>query len=171
MKIEDLIKSKTFKITIIIIISLIVALLIFKLGMFVGSRKALFNCRWAEHYAPNFFGHRPDFLGRFMENFDERNLMKSHGAFGKIIQINQEGKTLVVKNENEPEKIIVTNDQTFIEKGRQKIAFSDLKTEDFVVVIGEPNSEGKIEAKILRVLPQPPENFKPSGFWGGRQIF
>jgi len=33
---------------------------------------------------------------------------------------------------------------------------SDLKIDDYVVVIGEPNAVGQIEAKLIRILPPPP---------------
>ena len=58
MKLEDISNSKTFKIIIGIIGGLIVILLVFKIGLVVGTKKALFACRWAEHYAPNFVQQR-----------------------------------------------------------------------------------------------------------------
>ncbi|MGB9609263.1 MAG: hypothetical protein ACPLKV_03265 [Minisyncoccia bacterium] len=169
MKINEIITSKVLKIILIVLGILIIALLIFKLGMFVGAQKALFSCRWAEHYAPNFWGPQANPMRRFFENFDERNLIRPHGNFGKIIHINKDDKTLVIKNDQEPEKIIAASTETIIEMRRQKISFDDLKNDDFVVVIGEPNENGIIEAKIIRLLPDP---LKQAGFFNdGRKIF
>lgn len=153
MSVNKIFNEKALKVTLIILIAFIVALLIFKLGILVGSKKALFSCRWAERYAPNFFGPRPDMPRRFFEEFDERNLMRAYGTLGKIIQINTEEKSIVVKNEQEPEKIALISSDTIIERGRTKILFSDLKVDDFVAIIGAPNNEGKIQARIIRVLP------------------
>lgn len=158
--------EKNLKIAVIILVGLLVGLLIFKLGMFVGSQRGLFACGWAEHYRPNFFGPRPGMPKRFFEEFNERNLMRAHGTFGKIIQINSQDKNIVVKNEQEPEKIVIVKDDTIIEMGRRKIKFEDLKENEFIAVIGSPNNEGQIEAKIIRVLLSNFPSAHPIPFFG-----
>ncbi|HON21861.1 MAG TPA: hypothetical protein PLX48_01705 [Candidatus Paceibacterota bacterium] len=46
---------------------------------------------------------------------------------------------------------------------QEKINISDLKVGDYVVVIGDDNSEGQIEAKLIRVVPQPPTDQRLGG--------
>jgi hypothetical protein len=46
-----------------------------------------------------------------------------------------------------------------IERLRETVKISDLKVDDFVVVIGEPNDSGQIEAKFIRLLPPAPLGF------------
>ena len=36
---------------------------------------------------------------------------------------------------------------------KSNITTNDLKLDDFVVVIGTPNTQGQIEAKFIRVMP------------------
>ena len=64
----------------------------------------------------------------------------------KILKTLSKSKCLVVIFKR------TTND-TQVEDMRSKIANTDLKLNDFVVVIGEPNSQGQIEAKFIRVMP------------------
>ncbi|HOD96909.1 MAG: hypothetical protein WC579_00230 [Candidatus Paceibacterota bacterium] len=158
MKLEDISSSKTFKIIIGIIGGLIAILLIFKIGVVVGTKKALFACRWAEHYAPNFVQQRNGIMDKWMRDFNEGIAMKSHGAVGTIIKIdNLDTNTafLIVKGEKEVEKAIVVSPETIIEKWEERILPADLRMGDYVVVIGDANDEGQIEAKLIRVIPHP----------------
>jgi len=161
MKIEKIIKSKTFKVIISIIGVLIIALIIFKLGMFVGFKKASFSCRFMEHYISNFVTSQNN-PHNFMVGLNEKNSLKSHGTFGRIINIlinNNEDYRLIIKEEREAEKIVLIKNDTIIEKMKEKINPTDLNINDIVVVIGEGNENGQIEASLIRVLPQPP--FQP----------
>lgn len=146
-------QSKAFKVIIIVIGVLIVLMLVFKLGMVIGSGKERFLRRWSENYPCNFFGGPPggfprprDFAG---PNFN--NEIKAYGVFGKIIKI--ELPTLVIKGEKDVEKIVLLKDDTIIERFREKISSKELKVDDNVVIIGSPNEQGQIEAKMIRVMP------------------
>ncbi len=133
-----------FKILCVIGIVLI-ALFIFYLGMNVGFHKATFGRAWEENYERN-FGFGPDHSISGENNFPNAN-----GAIGKIIKI--ELPTIIVQDKDNTEKVILTTNDTQIEDMRAKIANTDLKLNDFVVVIGEPNTQGQIEAKFIRVMP------------------
>jgi hypothetical protein len=161
MKIEEIVKSKTFKAIISIIGVLIIVLIIFKLGMFVGFKKASFSCRFMEHYISNFVMSQNN-SHNLMAGLNEKNSLKSHGTFGIIINIlinNKGDYKLIIKEEREPEKIVLIKSNTIIEKMKENINPRDLNINDFVVVIGEGNENGQIEASLIRVLPQPP--FQP----------
>ncbi len=145
----------------------VVVVLIFGVGMFVGGIKAKFSYRWAESYHKNFAGPAGGFFGDWRRpSFPAGDFLESHGAFGEIIQI---GDTdLVVKGRGDVEKVIITTKDTAIQKGRETIKKEELKVGDQIVIIGSPNEEGQIEAKLIRVfdggekeLPykRPPFNF------------
>ncbi len=53
------------------------------------------------------------------------------------------------------EKIILVKDDTEIRELRNALKIDDLKINDYVVVIGEPNDSGQIEAKFIRIMPAP----------------
>ncbi len=150
MEIKKILESKTFKILTWLVASLIVLLLIFKLGMLVGERKAGFTYRWSENYHRNFAGPQ----GGFMPGFSDRDFIEASGVFGQIIKI--DGANLVVQGRDNVEKIVITNDQTTIERLKDTIKLTDLKVDDYIVVIGEPNDAGQIEAKFIRVMPPTP---------------
>lgn len=152
-------QSQTFK-TILICIAVIIAiLLVLKLGIMIGSRKAAFSFQWGENYHRNFAGPREGFKG-FLKGFDDRDFIDAHGVFGQIIKIDpstSSGQEIIIKGRDNVEKIVLVKDNTTIERLRETIKISDLKADDYVVVIGEPNESGQIEAKFIRVMPPPPE--------------
>jgi len=130
----------------------VVIVLIFGAGIFVGGMKAKFSYRWAESYHENFAGPRGGFLGdwRQLPPFPG-DFIESHGTFGQIIKI--EGNTLIIKGRGDVEKVVLVTEKTIIQSGRKDIKILDLKVDDQVVIIGSPNEQGQIEAKLIRVFP------------------
>jgi hypothetical protein len=152
-------KHDVLKWIIVGLLSIVVLVLVFGLGVFVGERKAKFSYLWAENYHRMFAGPKAGFLGSLrmppFPPFDE--FIEVHGTFGEIIKI--EGSNLVVKGRGNIEKVIVVTEKTVIKSGREDIKFSDLKIGDMIVIIGSPNDKGQIEAKLIRVFP-PKSSFK-----------
>ena len=132
----------------------VVALLIFSAGVSVGFHKASFGRAWGDNYERN-FGMRPN-----RPFFGEDNFPNANGAIGKIIKITL--PTIIVQDKNNTEKVVSIQDNTQIEKMMTNISANDLALDDFVVVIGTPNSQGQIEAKFIRIMPAgmpvPPQN-------------
>lgn len=124
---------------------LIIATLIFAGGVAVGFHKATFEHNWEAHYEQN-FGMMPGRLGG-------NNSPTAHGATGKIIKI--ELPNIIVEDKDNTEKVIETTDDTKIQTGRTTITATDLKIDDYVVVIGNPDDKGEIEAKLIRIIPSP----------------
>lgn len=139
-------QSKLFKGMLLGIGVFIVILLIFKLGMFVGFKKANFSFRWGENYHRNFAG--PE--GGFFQEFEGKDFIDAHGVFGQIIKI--DGSTLIIKGNDNVEKIVLVKDDTTIMSLREKIKVNDLKINDNIVVVGDPNDFGQIEAKLIRIM-------------------
>ena len=129
----------------------VIIILIFGAGMFVGGIKARFSYRWAESYHKNFAGPREGFFGNWqgIPPFPGE-FIEGHGTFGEIIKIND--SDLVIKGQGDLEKIIVLKEDTILEKGRATIKKEDLKVGDQVVIIGSPNEQGQIEAKLIRIF-------------------
>jgi hypothetical protein len=141
--------------------------LIFGAGIFVGGIKARFSYRWAESYHKNFAGPPAGFFDNWrMPLPPPGDFIEGHGTFGEIIKIND--SDMVVKGQANVEKIIIITKDTVIEKGRETGKKEELKIGDQIIIIGEPNDSGQIEAKFIRVLPSfketsfrllPPHNF------------
>ncbi|MFA5050878.1 MAG: hypothetical protein WC499_02060 [Patescibacteria group bacterium] len=142
-------QSKSFQIITWSIAAIILFLLIFNLGMIVGFRKANFSYKWGENYHQNFAGPQ----GGFFRDFGGRDFIEPHGVFGQIIKI--EDSTIIIKSPDNVEKTVIIKDDTVIERFRETIKLTDLKIDDQIVVIGEPNTSGQIEAKFIRIMPGP----------------
>lgn len=151
MNIKQIFQSRAFKIALKIIVGLIVALIIFKLGMIAGFYKANFSYKWGENYHRNFGGPEKG----FMIDFEGKDFTDSHGTVGQIIKIDK--NSVVIKDKDSVEKIIIVNDDTSIKKFQEKIKLTDLKIDDYVIIIGKPNDQGQIEAKFIRIMPPAPE--------------
>jgi len=127
-----------------------VIVLIFGAGMVVGGMKAQFSYRWTESYHKNFAGPRNGFLNDWRNNlFFPGDFIEGHGAFGEIIELEEDG--FVIKGRGGIEKLIMITQDTTIKKGK-RIKEDSLKVGDNIVVIGSPNEEGQIEASLIRLF-------------------
>ena len=87
--------------------------------------------------------------------FGRENFSDAHGAVGKIIKIDL--PTLIITGKDNIEKVILIKDDPKIRRFNEDIKPSDLKVDDFIVVIGTPNNQSQVEAKLIRIMPPPPE--------------
>ena len=100
----------------------------------------------------------PPFIGN-----DLKEMPNAHGAIGKIIKI--EFPNIVVLDKDQTEKVVVIKDDTNILERRDKVTENSLVVDKFIIVIGNPNNQGQIEAKLIRIIPSPEEiNLNMSGF-------
>lgn len=150
MDFNKLFQSKIFKVALIVIGAIILFLIIFKLGMFIGEMKARFSYRWAESYHKNFAGPQGGFFGDWRKGpLLPGEFIEGHGAFGEIIEFRD--SSFVIKGGGDVEKLILITKDTVINKGRETIK-GGLKVGDRVVIIGSPNNEGQIEARLIRIF-------------------
>ena len=125
---------------------LILLLVVFQLGVFVGFRKAGFSYHWAENYHRTFGGPRSGFLG----DWDGRDFTSGHGLAGTVIKV--EGSTIVAKGSDGVEKLIMVSSATTLEQGHQPMLLANVKPDDRIVVLGTPQDDGSIDAKLIRVF-------------------
>lgn len=137
--------SQTSKRNILIGISIgailaLVLLVVFFLGLFIGRRENRFlPCFGRQPMPPNF--RSPDFV---LKDF-------GHGAMGEIQTLGE--NTLVVRDRTGALKTVLIDNQTQIRRGHTGINFSQLKTGNQVIVLGEPEEkEGAIKARLIRVM-------------------
>jgi len=136
-----------FKWIIIGLAGFVIIVLIFSAGMLIGEMKARFSYRWAESYHKNFAGPKTGFFGDWRKlPLPPGDFISGHGAFGEIIEVKE--NEFVIKGRENVEKVIITSENTTITKGRATIK-NGLKVGDRVVIIGSPNEEGQIEAKLI----------------------
>ncbi len=130
---------------------LVAVLLIFRAGMLVGFHEASFSYRFGERYYQSFGGmmHGGNWRG-LREEFGN-----TFGTNGKIIKIAL--PKIVIEDQDGTEKIVAIDDGTttsaVIRRQRDSIKPSDLKVGDNVVVLGLPDQNSEIDAKLIRVMP------------------
>jgi hypothetical protein len=141
-------KSKKYTIS---VLALIIALCIFQAGVFVGFKKAAFSYKFGDNYY-RAFGEGRHGIGMMGSPFGD--LSGGHGAVGKIIKITL--PTIVVEAPDNTEKVVVLDDDTEIKQFRNSVQADALHVNDFVVVLGSPNDQGQVVARLVRLLPPPP---------------
>lgn len=152
-------QSKNFKKILYGVGVAIAILAIFQTGMFVGYKKADFSYRWGDNYHRTFGGHLGGermMGGKIIDSFRGKDFTNSSGAIGRIVNISL--PALTIENSDGIEKMILIADDTSIRRFRETIKADELKIGDFIVVIGAPNDNAQVEAKIVRAMPNP-ENF------------
>lgn len=131
----------------------IIALLIFQAGQVTGYRKARFVGNFGNNFEKNFIDPR----GGKMKAMLEGGGPSGHGAVGEIMAVNL--PRLVVVGSDNIEKTVVLSTSTRVHQFREEVGEDQLKIGSFVVVLGSPNNEGQIEAKLIRLLPAPNDEF------------
>jgi hypothetical protein len=151
MDIQQLYKSKAIHGVIFGTLIVIGAVLVFKAGVEVGRRKAMFIAGAGENYFRVFNDpHARGFFGDFMHD----NEPGGHGAAGTIVRIAL--PTIVIADRNNTEKSVMLEADTQIREFMNVVAPEQLAMGDVVVVLGSPDDQGVIDAKLIRVLPSPP---------------
>jgi hypothetical protein len=150
-RIQNFFKSKAFMRILYVLGGIVVALAIFQAGVFVGYRKASFSLGLGNNYYRAFGGHdrRAPFGLAPDDEFSE-----GHGAIGRIVRVSL--PSFVVATPDNLEKTVVITGDTAIRRFRDAATPNDLKVDQYVVVLGSPNSQSQIEAKLIRLLPPPP---------------
>lgn len=149
MKLEDIHKSKVVRDIIIVIGIIIVVLGILFVGMNIGERRARFAGQFGQNYERNFSGPRGGMMGG---GYFGRMTPGGHGAIGNILSINL--PQIIINGPDNLEKTILVSTSTTVRQFQQNIQSTDLKVGDSVVVIGNPNNNGQIEAQLIRIMSQ-----------------
>lgn len=156
MNLQTFFQSKKFKWLLGGIGAFIILLLALQLGFAIGSRKALFSCRWAQNYHRMFGGPKAGFL----QEFSGKDFISGHGTAGNIVAI--DGNNIIIQGQDNIEKLVTIASSTIIKSGETDIPSSELKINEPLVIIGSPQEDGSILAKIIRIfnakddLPPPP---------------
>ena len=150
------IKSQSVSRLIAILGVLLVALLIFWAGTAVGSREARFSRDWENNYLGQFGGPGSPFVP---QGGRDDSFMSAHGAFGDIVGVRL--PEIVVKGAAESEKTVIVGGATVIRRSHALATTTDLAPGETVIVIGEPDSKGDIQASLIRIVPTAPMNTAP----------
>jgi hypothetical protein len=148
-RLQEAFSSRWFKFVVAGILSFILLLGAFELGVFIGYRKANFSYQWGENYHLMFGGPQEGFMPMRPE-FRGDDFINPHGTTGSLMKA--DGNTLIIKGGDSVEKTVIVSDKTVIRRGNENVKVSDLKTEDMLVVIGSPDDQGRIKAGLVRIF-------------------
>lgn len=146
---KKLIASRPLRITLGILLALLLASFIFEGGVFVGYHRAAFRYEWNRNY---FRGvNDPHSVWAPFSRGSE--LPMAHGALGQIVSV--ELPEVMIKGRQTPEQIIMIGPTTQIRRFHETATTTDLAPGQQVIIIGSPDTEGRIEASFVRILPSP----------------
>jgi len=146
---NDFFKSPKTKTLLYTLCGILVILVVFGMGILVGYRRAIFATRWSDDYYGNFygppFGGPPPLMGAALPG-----PFNTHGVVGEVIDV--ESSTMSVEGQNGNEEMIFVSSGTPIREMSNAIQLMGIKDGDHVVIIGEPDDSGQVEAKFVRVF-------------------
>ena len=148
---KEFFQSKKFTKSLCGIGAAVIIIFVFQAGVFVGYKKASFSHRWGDNYHRT-FGERKH-KGAFYKGGFQKDFSGAHGAIGKII--NLDFPSIIIESSDNTEKIALISDKTVVRQFRETINSNGLKIDDFVVIIGSPDDQGRIEARLIRIMPSP----------------
>jgi len=141
-------QSQIFSRIIYSIVGLLLVLLIFQAGMYLGFRRAAFSVNWDTAHNCNLRDPRSIFAP-FGNDTPEIN---PHGSVGEILSIRL--PLIVVKGISGDEDFILISTSTSIRKLRGAASTSDFVVGGQIVTIGSPDERGQIHASFIRLIPQ-----------------
>jgi hypothetical protein len=150
---KNFLQTKTFSKLLWGVGGLVLAGLIFQAGIFVGYYKASFSYQLGDEYHSVFGGRGPMPWVPGESGFAQQGFSGAYGASGDILKIDL--PNIVIEGQNAVEETVVVSTSTIFRSMRNTITATDLKPDDFVIIIGSPNNKGQIEAKLVRVTPPP----------------
>lgn len=161
MMTKDFFTTRQFKVLVSVLGVFLVALVSFASGLAVGFHKARYSYAWGERYEQNFGkgfgenrGERLGGRGFFMMGgnglMGGRDFRNAYGVSGAILSLSE--NAFIVTDRDGKENAVAVSDKTVIKNGRDTIAFGDLKTNDRVVIVGNPGDNGVVSADLIRIM-------------------
>ena len=122
----------------------------FEAGVAVGYHEATFSSHWGANYERNFGGNDMDGSIGLPDGHEPQ----PHGTTGQIISV--AGSNIVVQNSQRQEQKIIISTNTTIRNEENTVSMSGLSVGMYVVVVGDPDNDGDIDASLIRIIPSPP---------------
>lgn len=147
---SNFLHSNKTRAVLIILGGIVLLFIAFGLGIAVGYYHAIFASRFGENYYHNFYGGAPT---------PGLAPMNEHGIVGTVIDVSS--SSISVKDQGDNEQSVEVLGNTVIREVNNTITINNIVPGDQITVIGEPNTQGQIQARFIRVfntsssLPQP----------------
>lgn len=135
----------------IVVLSVIGVLIVFKLGMFVGYHKALFSYRSDARHGMSMRSGDGMMIGLRVPSpgFAREEFPTGHGATGKILSVSL--PSFIIASPDNSERTVTVSEGTMIRRFKKTVPATDIRPDDFTVVLGQPDESGVIQAKFIRL--------------------
>lgn len=144
---SNVLESKRVRTVLWILGGLILLFVAFGLGIAVGYQRAGFAAGFDKNYVRVFFGGPPPgAIGMMASPMP----VAIHGVVGSVIDVGS--STISVTNQQNTEQSIAVASGTVIRDGDDTVTIGDVEVGDQIAVIGEPNAEGQIGARFIRII-------------------
>lgn len=147
---SNFLESRKVRAVLWILGGLIVLFVVFGLGIAVGYERAGFAAGFDRNYYRIFFGGLPTGPVGLMAPPMPAAM---HGVVGAVIDIGT--STISVKDQGDNEQSVAVSSGTVIRNGNDTITIGDIVLGDTIAVIGEPNDQGQVDARFIRVISNP----------------
>jgi len=137
-------KTKTF---LWVLCGILVILVAFGLGLAVGYRRAIFASEFGAHYYRGMYG---DPSGQPFIGLMGVGPTTVHGVSGEVIDVSS--GTISVREVDGNEESVLVSSHTPIREMNNDISAQDIEPYDQIVVIGQPDANGEVEARFIRVF-------------------
>lgn len=147
---SNLLESKKVRTVLWILGGLIVLFVVFGLGIAVGYDRAGFAAGFDRNYYRIFFGGPP---GGPVGMMSPPMPVATHGVVGTVIDLGT--STISVADGKNNEQSVLVSSGTVIRDGDSDSVIGDMAVGDQIAVIGEPDNNGQIEARFIRIISTP----------------
>ncbi len=139
--------SKKIKIVLSVLGGLVVVFLSFGAGMAVGYWRGIFASRFGENYMMNFRGRGG--MGMFPGGPPPLN---QYGMEGTVIGVNPSSSIIDVEGPSGDEGSVAVAKNTVIREKDRTIPLDAIAPGNIIVVIGDPDGQGQVLARFIRVF-------------------
>lgn len=144
---SHILESKKVRVVLYILGGLVILFVVFGFGIAVGYQRAGFAMGFDRNYYKNFYGMPP---GAASGTVAPPMPVAGHGVVGTIIDLGT--STISLTDQANNEHSISISSGTVIRSGNSDSVISDMAVGDQIAVIGEPDSNGQIDARFIRII-------------------
>jgi hypothetical protein len=145
---SNFLASRKVRLVLWILGSLIILFVVFGLGIAVGYDRAGFAAGFEKNYSHMFYGASP---GGMVGLVAPPMPGAIHGVVGTVIDLGT--STISVEDQENNEQSVEVPAGTVIRQGNSNIVIGAIEIGDQLTVIGDPNEQGQVVARFIRIFP------------------
>ena len=146
---NTILNSKKTRAILWIVGGIATVLVVFGAGMVVGYRQGIFASRFGRDYLANFRGG-VSMMADVMPGGPPP--LNQYGIAGTVLGVDPSSSVISVEGPSGDEGWVVVNGRTMIREENRTVPLTDVIPGNTIVVIGDPNGQGQVLARFIRVF-------------------